>query len=469
MTQKLVKTALESRASAPGALLAAALLVPLSNPAGATGFFVPQQGVHGVGRANAGGSAIASSPATLFYNPAAATELWNTRGRAGATTCTSDGDTRIAINAHLISPQIRFRDTGTTASTPLTGFAPVPVGGGDGGDPVPATPLGSVFVAHRLRECRWVVGLAVTTPFGLKAAYDAGWFGRYDSQSAELRTINAAPTFALRINERFSIGAGVDVQFADAELSNALPDTLRPGGPSPDTDGLAILKGDDTSVGFNLGAHWRASEGTRVGLHYRSEMRHGLDGAASVSGLGGPLAAANGTQAASVDLDLPAIVSLGVAHDMGRWTLLGEAQWFGWSSFDEVRVKLPAPSSDQVRTAAYRDTFAFSVGLEHRTTERFDVRAGVSLDRTPTVDEYRDTLTPDGNRVWYSVGASYRPRSHRRLAIDFSATHVRLDDGPVNLTREFYSATPGAGSVAMRGLAESDITTYSVGIRLRAN
>ena len=50
--------------------VAAAAMVLLSAPALATGFFLNQQSVQGLGRTDAGNAVAANDPSTVYYNPA---------------------------------------------------------------------------------------------------------------------------------------------------------------------------------------------------------------------------------------------------------------------------------------------------------------------------------------------------------------------------------------------------------------
>ena len=124
-------------------------------------------------------------------------------------------------------------DRNSTASTPATGGAAVPLAG-DKGDPRTVAPVPTAFYARPLgAEGDFWGGLALTAPWGLGVQYDDDWFGRYDSIETRLTTVNVSPALAYRVTEWLSIGGGVNVEYADAKLTNALPDTLAPGGPTP--------------------------------------------------------------------------------------------------------------------------------------------------------------------------------------------------------------------------------------------
>src|SRR3546814_12008460 len=94
-------------------------------------------------------------------------------------------------------------------------------------------------------------------------------------------------------------------------------------------------EGDDWSVGFNLGVVVTPREDTRVGLHYRSGIDHELTGEASLrTALGTVIEQSGGT----ADLDLPDIVSFGVAHDLTDSSqVAGSRNWYNCSSFEPLR------------------------------------------------------------------------------------------------------------------------------------
>src|SRR3546814_20824116 len=95
-------------------------------------------------------------------------------------------------------------------------------------------------------------------------------------------------------------------------------------------------EGDDWSVGFNLGVVVTPREDTRVGLHYRSGIDHELTGEASLRTAPGTVIGQSGGTA---DLDLPDIVSFGVAQYLtDRWTVAGSVHWYNWTPLERKSV-----------------------------------------------------------------------------------------------------------------------------------
>lgn len=417
----------------------------------ATGFFVEQQSVQGLGRAQAGAAAAATDASTIFFNPAGMTRLnWS----------------EIDVGTHVLFPAVRFKDRGSTAATPGTLGAAAAYGGNSGGNPGSPTPVPNLYAAIPLWGKELWGGIGVSFPFGLGAKYDSDWFGRYDSIESRLTTIDIAPSIAYRFNPVVSVGAGLDIQYADAKLSSAIPDTLRPGGPTAATDGLFRLKGDGLALGYNVGILLEPTADTRIGIHYRSAIRHELDGTARVSGLSGPLALGNEKQKIKSTINLPDIVSIGVAYEASpKWTLLAGTMWSGWSRFEDIRIEYDDGRPDLIRFENYKDTVAFSLGAEYHVTNSLVGRAGVQYDMSPTRDRERNTSLPDGNRYWIAIGATYAVAD--RLEFDLSYKHVFFDTGRVNIARSFFDGLPAAGTVIVQGDATTDVDTVSLNARYR--
>ncbi|WP_296808128.1 outer membrane protein transport protein [Thiocapsa sp.] len=416
----------------------------------AGGIYVPMKGAAATGSANVGLASAARDGSTLFYNPAGMTQL---------------GGTFVEIGVDAINADIAVDNRGSQARTLGSGGREVLYGGsrghGDGWIPVPNLFLGTPVMDGRL----WI-GLAVTSPFGLELDYSPEWFGRYDSYDNSIKTLDIAPTLAYRINDAWSIGGGIDVQYADAELISALPDPLNLGGPSPESDGRSKLTGDGWDTGFNVGLLYRPSEHTRVGLHYRSGMRHTLKGSAAVSGLRGPLASANGRSDSRAGLKLPDILTVSLTQAVTpRLTLMGEVQWFGWDAFDEVRIRFANGSPDLVRPQGFENTYTVGLAAEYALDSRWTLRGGIQYDESPTTDRLRNTSIPDSDLLWLGVGATYRVSEQLRLDVGYA--YGRFERADIDLTLPFYAGSPLESSVEIRGETDSHVDVLSLSVSYR--
>jgi long-chain fatty acid transport protein len=423
----------------------------LSGPAGANGFSLPVQDALQVGRANAGAVAAASDASTAYHNPAGMTELEGEEMLAGAT---------------VVYAGYNVSDRNSTATTPGTGGTPLDLAGKNG-HPLTVEPVPTLFYARPLTDERdfWF-GLALTSPWGLGVDYDDDWFGRYDSIETRLTTVNLSPSVAYRVTDWLSVGGGVNVEYADAKLSSALPNTLAPGGPTAATDGTNKFTGDSFAAGFNVGVLFKPWTHTQIGVHYRSAVQHDLSGKVKVSNLSGALSGGNGRSDADVKLNEPDVASFGIVHEaMPGTTLFAEAQWFNWSRFQELRVKFSDDQPDSVRTQDWKDTWSFYGGIEQRLFDGWTLRGGAGYEPTPTVDGFRNTSLPDGDRLRVAVGASYDWSD--KLRIDFGYAHVFADTEDIDLTQNFYEGSAAAGSVNTRARANLFINDFALRVRYR--
>ena len=219
--------------------------------ASASGFALVEQSVKQVGSAISGGAASAEDASTIFFNPAGMTRI--------------KGD-QVVAGAHYIVPSAKFSGDATT--NPSLGGAPI--SGGDGGDASSGALVPSFYYVHELNN-QVVLGLGIGAPFGLKTEYDSTWKGRYHALTSDLQTLNINPSVAYKVNDKLSLGAGVNYMRASATLTNAVDysagclQAQAQGAPidcatllldtpgSTATDGTVAVEGDNWSYGFNLG------------------------------------------------------------------------------------------------------------------------------------------------------------------------------------------------------------------------
>jgi len=413
-------------------------VVAAAEPVHAAGFYIKEQSVTGLGRAFAGESAMAEDASTIFFNPAGMTRL------QGA---------EISAGTHLLLPRADLENRGSTATARLPGGPAVtrPVTGSDGGNPYDPTPVPNAYLAYPVMGRDLWVGLGVSAPFGLANKYDAGWFGRYDSIETDLITIDIAPSVAYRVNDWISIGGGIDIQYADAKLTNA----IFTGGA---TDVISKVEGNDWTVGYNVGILFEPIPSTRVGVHYRSQIEHTLEGDVNLTLSGNRVGSAPGT----ADLNLPNILAVGFAHDVTpQLTLMAEYNWYGWSNFEEIRVKRPGVP-DQVVGQHYEDTYSIAVGAQYKINESWTVRSGFQYDQTPTVDNFRSTRTPDGDRYWLSAGASYDISDN--FAVDVAYAHIFIDEVDINTTQPGVNAILSTNT---RATSEGSVDILSASLRYK--
>jgi long-chain fatty acid transport protein len=397
------------------AILSASALIFISqNTAHAAGFFLQEQSVSGLGSAFAGQAATARDSSVVFFNPAGMTQLDSATLNAGT---------------HIIAPRSKMSNDGSTIdSNPGGGVTIVSLTGNDGGNPYTPTPIPNMHVAYPLLDKRLWVGFSSTAPFGLANKYDSGWFGRYDSTTTELEVLDFSPNVAYALTDWLSIGGGLNIQYAQAELGAVISAT---------TEGESNLEGEDWSSGYNIGFLMEPVDGTNIGVHYRSEVEHKLNGRVSVVGSGSSLV--NQNQPGNVNLTLPDILQLAVDQRINdKFKLLGGATWFGWSNFDAITVLDDSGTVISDTKQNYQNTWAFAIGGEYDLNEKWTLRAGYQFDATPTTDEFRTSRTPDGDRNWISTGATYK--FNDKISIDMALTYIDIANETIDVDRNISTA-----------------------------
>lgn len=431
-------------------LLAGPLVLP--EHASATGFFINQQSVLGRGRVDAGNSSAAEEIGTIFFNPAGLTSIFND----GA-----PGDWRVSLGLQLIVPRSNQTNQGTTSATPALGLAQ-DIDGQRSHNPTDATPVPDFYLARRIAGGDGAIGIGMNSPFGLAIKSPSDWFGRYDAIEASLTTINLTAVGAYRVAAvpGLTLGGGLDLQYAKTKLVTAIPYPFAPGGPTAATDGRVETSGHAWTPGFNVGVHYAMNDDqTRLGLHYRSGMKHEIRGTASISGLLPPFADLNGGYGARADIELPAIATAGIWQRLGKWALMAELEWYQWSKFHEIRTQLEG-LPDTLRLENYRDTYAVALGADRWVNDNLTLRGGVKFDRTPTQDGFRDTTVPDSNRLWLGLGATWR--HSKATSVDFAFNHVFFRNTTVDATRTFFDGTPAMTSVRTRGGVTAVVNTIAL-------
>lgn len=394
----------------------------ISQTAHAAGFYIQEQSVQGLGSAFSGSTTTLNDPSTIYFNPAGMTNLSGYQAQAGV---------------HLLMPTSKIKDTGSSA--PATATL-----GGASGNPYDPTPVPNGFMSAELGHGFWA-GIGMTAPFGLASEYKDGWFGRFDSTKTELTVIDIQPTLAYKINDRISVGVGVNFQHADADLRNRVMLGAA-------TEGNSKLSGDDWGYGYSLGVQIRPTDSTTIGLDYKSEVHHHLDGKIQVTNMAGAIVGVGTVSTdGSAKLTTPDHATLGIAHKLNdKLTLQGQATWFGWNNFDNITAFRASGAQASRVDQNYQTTWALAVGAEYEANDAWTLRGGMQFDQTPTTDEYRTSRTPDGDRTWVSLGATYdiSPAWDMNMA----ATYIFIDEEEINLTR-----STATGNAVIRGETEGNV------------
>lgn len=373
-------------------IFSAFLLVPA---AWGAGLWLYEQGTPDSGMAAAGRAALASDASTVGVNPAGMTRLERSELMVGFT--------GLDVNAE-------FDISSATHS------------GGDGGNAGSFVPAGSLSYAHKLSP-DLSIGIAAGSYFGLGLDYDDDWAGRYYSQEAELTTLIVNPGIAYRVNEQFSIGAGVSIVYGKLYQEIAVNNLAgRP-------DGQLKLDEDDISYGFNLGILYEPIRGTRFGLTYRSEVDLEFEDTVSAKGILPPLTLLTGKKV-DLDMTIPQAVMLSGYHQLtDKLALTANLGWQDWSEFGKQEFTIKDQNTTRLTVDKdYDDTWHYAVGAQYRIYEPWLLSVGFAYDSSPVDDKTQNS--PDlalDSQYRYACGLQYD--WNQDVTVGVAYEYLDLGDG----------------------------------------
>jgi len=331
--------------------LPAALLLAFSGLASAAAYQALEQNASGLGVAYAGSAAVADNAATMFGNPAGMTRL------AGI---------NLSLGAVGVSESYKFRGVNGVSS------------GGNAGE---TNTLPNAYLTWQFTP-GLSVGLGISRPALLETRYAAGWVGAATAIDTELTTVNVNPALAYKVNDLVSLGAGLNYQTMDLNLSNA----------------ATRFKGDDSATGWNVGALFTLSPAMRVGVAYRSKIEHDVSGT-------------NNGVAARRDIDTPAVFTLSVWQQVSdRWEAMGDLSHTRWKSVDGFDLA---------------NAWRLSWGAARKYGDGAKLKFGIAYDRSPVTDSKRSVRMPDDDRLLLSLGGQWTFGRNSALDVGYGYRYMR--------------------------------------------
>jgi len=337
-------------------------LVTLPGCMSAGGIYMTEYASPSLGTAGVGSAAVAIDAATAFENPAGMTRIQGNEFMQGL---------------GLLGVDLCFDANDST-----------PIIGNSGGSPGGAVPLAGSFLVYSLNDCL-KFGLGVTSRSGAMLDYNDEWVGRYFVQDITAITLIANPSVAYRITPQLSIGAGFDVQWMYFVQTIA--------GPPPNGTGQIRLRADDFAYGYNIGLLYEFNSCTRLGLHYRSKIKHDLDGDLSVK-------PANFSFGFQTEFIYPQSVLLSLYHQFSPLcAVLVDVGWDEWSVLDKQILSVEQGS--KVLNRNWNDTFHGGIGFHYYPNECWILQSGIAYDSSPVNAKNRTPDLPIDRVIRFGLGA----------------------------------------------------------------
>jgi long-chain fatty acid transport protein len=272
-------------------------------------------------------------------------------------------------------------------------------------------------------------GFSLTYPYGLAKQWSQP-FPKGSAEQFSLTTVEANPTVAYQLTPWLSLGAGLRAVYAKGEVDN---EALSP---PFDLHGLTALSrsadADDVQLGYNLALSVRPTEQWSLVAAYRSEIDLNLTGTSDLKAFLGPTPWLAASGATSVDITLPAVLSLAVACSFDRLTVeLGWDRTY-WSSFRELDFQYdrsylgtPFDAFDRAVAKNWQDADAYRLGLTYAWNDRWTATLGFAYEKTPVPSATLGFELPDTDAKVYSAGLRYRFSSDVEVGFSYMYHRTR--------------------------------------------
>ncbi|MCE2570522.1 outer membrane protein transport protein [Motilimonas eburnea] len=365
-------------------------LACIAGPSWAAGFQLNSQSATGLGRAFAGDAVIGDNASVMARNAAAMTLFDSAAMSLGFIVLDTDIKVKNSQYTSVFAPgqsfSADFSDAGDTSVAP------------------------NLHVIVPIND-QWVWGANLYSNFGTKTEFDANYVAPEFGGKTDVKSFNLGASLAYRINEQWSLGAGLDLVYGKGKMRRALN---TPAGQQP----LLDIDADGFALGFNLGAMFELNANNRFGLSYRYSPK--LEAKGDI--LYAPNQANPLIKNDKLYMPLPDMIEFSGYHRVSaQWALHYSVQWIGWDAFDVLK----SDGHGVINRYEWQDGFHYAIGATYELNSSWTLRAGYMHD-TSAQDKITSISVPDSDRNWFSAGFSYHLNANS--AIDVGATYLMGED-----------------------------------------
>jgi long-chain fatty acid transport protein len=301
------------------------------------------------------------------------------------------------------------------------------VGGGDPDDSASPVLIPLAFHVRKLSE-RVHAGISLTVPTGFGTDYGSDWAGRYYADNYSLVYVAVTPAVSYRVNEQWSLGAAIGVNYTLSESEVAIKSL---GG----ADGKLKAELDGVGTNFTLSALWEMNERTRFGLAYTSEATADLEGDLKYRNpgpvLGQLLQQGRLPDDVEIENTLPQRINAGLYHELpsGSFVTL-DVMWVDFSEFGTSSVSLDGTELDIDESGAFEDFWGVSLGYSFPASNGRRYSVGALYVTAPTDDDERSLALPL-DRMW-GVGGGVQFTRHDGSVLDINVNLINYGKGEVD-------------------------------------
>jgi len=321
----------------------------------------------------------------------------------------------IMSGVQFILPKIEFDSSVATS------------GGGDGGNAGDIAAIPSFFYVNKFSDSLRF-GFSVAGTMGGGIDYGDSFVGRYSTTYAELGAISFSPSLGYKLNDRFSVGAGVSIVYTRFDQDIAINQSAVGA-----ADGKVKIE-EATDWGYQpfLGMTYQLSDRALLGVVYRAEMDVELEGDLKFKNWQLPVSPS--ANSIDVDWDNPQTLVAGLKYRLDdKNTLFLNAGWQEWSTFSDNTLAFSGGSLNPVAKIDrnFDDTWHAGIAFTHNEGDH-GTSIGFSYDSSPVDDKDRTFDLPFDET--YKLSMAYAWLGSKRLDFSVGGTFYLMGDAKINQT-----------------------------------
>lgn len=401
--------------------LLATAMLLAAGGANAAAFQLAEVSTSGLGRAYAGEAAIADNASVVATNPALMSLFKTAQFSTGGVYV----DSRINMSGDVTSSAIVSKRMNATK-----------YGSASQRNVVPGAFVPNLYFVTPVND-KFALGAGMNVNFGLKSeyddSYDAGIFGG----KTDLTAINLNLSGAYRVTEGLSLGLGVNAVYANAQVernAGIIKDTVND---NQITGALLTLQEplkslnkrlsskDKSVVSLQDRAAWGFGWNAGVMYQFNEANRIGLayHSKVDIDFTDRTATSLGAGKKGDLTLTLPDYLELSGFHQLtDKLAVHYSYKYTHWSRLTRLYASSENGKKAFDKELQYSNNSRVALGASYNLYEKLTLRAGIAYDQAASRHQ-RSAAIPDTDRTWYSLGATYKFTPN--LSVDLGYAYLK--------------------------------------------
>lgn len=401
--------------------LLATAMLLAAGGANAAAFQLAEVSTSGLGRAYAGEAAIADNASVVATNPALMSLFKTAQFSTGGVYV----DSRINMSGDVTSSAIVSKRMNATK-----------YGSASQRNVVPGAFVPNLYFVTPVND-KFALGAGMNVNFGLKSeyddSYDAGIFGG----KTDLTAINLNLSGAYRVTEGLSLGLGVNAVYANAQVernAGIIKDTVNDnqitGALLTQQEPLKSLNKrlsskDKSVVSLQDRAAWGFGWNAGVMYQFNEANRIGLayHSKVDIDFTDRTATSLGRGKKGDLTLTLPDYLELSGFHQLtDKLAVHYSYKYTHWSRLTRLYASSENGKKAFDKELQYSNNSRVALGASYNLYEKLTLRAGIAYDQAASRHQ-RSAAIPDTDRTWYSLGATYKFTPN--LSVDLGYAYLK--------------------------------------------